>query len=1122
MHVKITGKHPIDHARNEEHKKFQRIDKVTWHTLEESFGLTSPESPNFIGEPLCERPEFELFIGIMVMLNAIVMALELDYSSKHAVLEDKIGWTVADLMFCTFFAAEILVRVWCLGMYDFFKQPRYLADVILVAFNIADSTVQLSGAESTGLQSFSALRILRLFKIMKLLRLVSHVKELSLIATGLVSALKSLQWVSLLLGVVIFVMAVMFKILMGRECDADDIQVAFAYRFPDVDPIVKCEEFWGSVPRSMYTLYQITTLESWSEVLVRPIFDARPVYIVVILAFQLVTTFGLLNIVVAAIVDGTMNSIDEAVVENQNRKHTAAHLKVLRDIFLSATKGDEREVTKDSMEVVLLKNETRRKLLLLNIEYDDPSQIWRIVDVDNNGSVGIKDFTINLMRMRGAAKAKDLLAIRSQIYRVTKAIETKVDQVKAMMEGGATGSAASAPLPEKTLPSPAEIPGDAMLKNFQVELRGEMGKMSEQLQELGKQLTKDISLRLGTVESNILQITSSFQQPSLSPVAAELYVQPAPIPREQGLPSLPSYPCCGVARAAPILPAVPVAAPPLIPSVQAVSDDRPVGKLAVLLKGDHQALIRDLQQKHTLLLSRLNNGLPREAQDEIMARLSEEPVAKASEPKALAFTQSCVSTQTNADDEILAAPVPAMTLSQLESGTTGAANAGEANGDGDKPGSLVEDEQAQKLMSDLGMKDKGGVAGGFANSLEEQKKAEAAKTSRMEKFVHGAWFEGFFAALIVANALIMACEVQYTGMDVGFHLKYPNENASAKDTWPAAREAFDALEMIFGVVFVFELVFKIGVLRLKFVHSTWNWLDTVIVGGWLVDTVFGVSAVLNPMMLRLFRLVKLLRVAKLFKSFQAFDSLSILIGSMKASGSVLFWSMVVLFTAQLAAALLLSQGLEGYMSEENQIGNALMQRQEVYKYFGSFTRSFVTTMQLTLGNWVPVCRLLYENVSGAWSFFIILYVIFIQFGSIKVISAVFIVETQKVASTDQELLILQKERQITRLIKNFAGVFKEIDSTGDGLVDWEEFQHVIHDHRVLTWLAALDFDIEQCEGIFLLLNGGDGKISFQEFVKGVQRLKGEAKSIDLTLLMARQTELAALVAKIAKRLSVTP
>jgi len=245
--------------------------------------------------------------------------------------------------------------------------------------------------------------------------------------------------------------------------------------------------------------------------------------------------------------------------------------------------------------------------------------------------------------------------------------------------------------------------------------------------------------------------------------------------------------------------------------------------------------------------------------------------------------------------------------------------------------------------------------------------------------------------------------------------------------------------------------------------------------------------------------------------------LSILIGSLRASASVLFWSLVILFTAQLAAALFLSQGLGDYFrSEDSDVIGSEAHKTKIacFELFGTFSRSWLTTMQLTFGNWVPVCRILHENVSSAWSSFIMFYVIFINFAAIKVISAVFLLETQKVAATDEELLILQKERQITRLIKNFAGVFQQIDKGHDGTVDWDEFQAVIRDHRVLTWLAALDLDIEQCGGMFEMLSGSDGKMSFQEFVKGVQRLKGDAKAIDQVLLMNRVAELTQIVVNI--------
>merc|ERR1719253_843456 len=99
-----------------------------------------------------------------------------------------------------------------------------------------------------------------------------------------------------------------------------------------------------------------------------------------------------------------------------------------------------------------------------------------------------------------------------------------------------------------------------------------------------------------------------------------------------------------------------------------------------------------------------------------------------------------------------------------------------------------------------------------------------------------------------------------------------------------------------------------------------------------MDAGLSVNTFLNPMMLRLFRLVKLLRVAKLFKSFAAFDSLSLLIGSLKASASILFWSIVVMFVLQMVAALFFCQVLQDYMIDESEKSNA------IYDRFGTFTR----------------------------------------------------------------------------------------------------------------------------------------------------------------------------------------
>ena len=46
---------------------------------------------------------------------------------------------------------------------------------------------------------------------------------------------------------------------------------------------------------------------------------------------------------------------------------------------------------------------------IIDPRYDDPAQIFRILDTNERGSVNIKELTQGFMRMRGSAKSKDLM-----------------------------------------------------------------------------------------------------------------------------------------------------------------------------------------------------------------------------------------------------------------------------------------------------------------------------------------------------------------------------------------------------------------------------------------------------------------------------------------------------------------------------------------------------------------------------------------------------------------------------------------------------------------------------------------------------------------------------------------
>ena len=65
----------------------------------------------------------------------------------------------------------------------------------------------------------------------------------------------------------------------------------------------KFYEWFGTIGNSMYTLFQIMTLESWSMGIVRPVMQEFPLAWLFFVPFILVTTFAILNLFIGIIVD---------------------------------------------------------------------------------------------------------------------------------------------------------------------------------------------------------------------------------------------------------------------------------------------------------------------------------------------------------------------------------------------------------------------------------------------------------------------------------------------------------------------------------------------------------------------------------------------------------------------------------------------------------------------------------------------------------------------------------------------------------------------------------------------------------------------------------------------------
>eukprot|EP00930_Biecheleria_cincta_P032148 TRINITY_DN22308_c0_g1_i1.p1 TRINITY_DN22308_c0_g1~~TRINITY_DN22308_c0_g1_i1.p1 ORF type:complete len:560 (-),score=105.72 TRINITY_DN22308_c0_g1_i1:34-1680(-) len=372
-------------------------------------------------------------------------------------------------------------------------------------------------------------------------------------------------------------------------------------------------------------------------------------------------------------------------------------------------------------------------------------------------------------------------------------------------------------------------------------------------------------------------------------------------------------------------------------------------------------------------------------------------------------------------------------------------------------------------------------------------------------------FDTFFCSMIVLYTCVMAFDMQYQGLVLGHRIGYPNFDRPGSDVWPGASKVLRVAELIFGTLFVLEVVVKIVGVRIDFIFDCWNWFDLIIVMAWICDQALVAGIPVDASTLRTVRLVRLLRLLRLVRKIQGFDALYVLTTSLRGSLSVLCWSFLLILLIQLGLAFLLNQivsaFLNGSLSGSSNIREDV--KWKLFEYFGSCSRALLTMFELALANWPPVARLLQEELSEWFCVFAIAHKVLIGFSVIGVVNGVFMQETFKVANNDDAIMMRTTEKNRRNHVHKMSALFQLADSSGDGFLSRAEFIRTVNTGKIRTWLAAQEFQTSLLEGseLFELLCGDDDRISVVEFVDGIAGLKGYARSLDIKLMMRAQMQL---------------
>ena len=233
-----------------------------------------PTTITTIARRVSEASVFEYFIIGVIIFNGVLLG-----ASTIPTIEDRFGDAIVTLNYVALgiFIAEALIKMVAskpiFGGY--FRDGWNVFDFLVIVFALIPFTGEFA-------------QVARLARLLRVVRLITTVRDLRLIVAALVRSIPSVGHVMMLMGIIMYIYSIMGYHLFSQH-----------------DP-----ENWGSLGKSVLTLFNIITLEGWTEIMATAM-ELYPLSWIYFVSYVVIATFVVINLFIAIII----NNLDEAKLD---------------------------------------------------------------------------------------------------------------------------------------------------------------------------------------------------------------------------------------------------------------------------------------------------------------------------------------------------------------------------------------------------------------------------------------------------------------------------------------------------------------------------------------------------------------------------------------------------------------------------------------------------------------------------------------------------------------------------------------------------------------------------------------------------------------------------------------
>jgi len=361
---------------------------------------------------------FDASIGAVIVGNSVTIGMEQSMTLEGM---DTSWFDWLEHVFLIVYLGELGVRAAAYGV-TMLTDRWVQFDILLVSMGVTTEwllRIPFCGGNQCnvdGLGFIMVLRTARLFRLARTVRLLIQFKELWMLVRGLMDSASTMCYTLLMMFIIIYIFSSVGLELITKHRFTDGLHPEYDAEFAE-----HVDLLFGTLPKTMLSLVQFSTLDSVHAIYL-PIVRKDPILMTFFLGVILVVSVVLMNLITAVVVNSAMEQAmqDKELMRINEEKHRKKLVKDLRVIFERLDEDGSGEVSED--EIANIDDVDRMKLeQVLGIA--DPIEIFRTLDVDKSGSIGIDEFCDGIWQVAAQKGNIEL-----------KRIEKKLDSLRLRVE----------------------------------------------------------------------------------------------------------------------------------------------------------------------------------------------------------------------------------------------------------------------------------------------------------------------------------------------------------------------------------------------------------------------------------------------------------------------------------------------------------------------------------------------------------------------------------------------------------------------------------------------------------------------------------------------------------------